>query len=108
MREIKNIKKILVIKLRHIGDVLLTVPTFKALRENFPDAHIAALVELGTEEVLTGNHLINEIITFDRKIKSKNLIQKFYLEMSFFFKIRAMKFDMTVDLTGGDRPAVPI
>jgi heptosyltransferase-3 len=106
MREFKNIKKILVIKLRHIGDVLLTVPTFKALRENFPDAHIAALVELGTEEVLTGNHLINEIITFDRKIKSKNLIQKFYLEMSFFFKIRAMKFDMTVDLTGGDRPAV--
>ena len=105
MREIKKIKKILVIKLRHIGDVLLTVPTFRALKENFPDAHIAALVELGTEEVLTGNHLINEIITFDRKIKSKNLIQKIYLELSFFLKIRAMKFDMTVDLTGGDRPA---
>ncbi|NCO84435.1 MAG: glycosyltransferase family 9 protein, partial [Nitrospirae bacterium] len=47
-----GIKKILVIKLRHIGDVLLSVPVFRALRENFPEAHIAALVNSGTEEVL--------------------------------------------------------
>jgi heptosyltransferase-3 len=61
----KNVRKILVIKLRHIGDVFLTVPVFRALRENFSDAHIAALVNSGTEEVLKGNPLIDEIITFD-------------------------------------------
>lgn len=42
--DFKDLKKILVIKLRHIGDVLLTAPVFRALRENFPDAYIAALV----------------------------------------------------------------
>jgi heptosyltransferase-3 len=66
------VKRILVIKLRHVGDVLLTVPVFRALRENFPDAHLAALVNSGTEEVLSGNPLIDEIIVFDRKIKKMN------------------------------------
>ncbi len=47
--DFNGIKKILVIKLRHIGDVLLTAPVFRALRENFPDAHIATLVNSGTE-----------------------------------------------------------
>jgi heptosyltransferase-3 len=102
----RDIKKILVIKLRHIGDVLLTVPVFRALRENFPDAHISALVNSGTEEVLSGNPLINEIIIFDRNMKRMNPIQKYIKELSFLKKIRKKSFDMVVDLTGGDRAAI--
>lgn len=104
--ETQTIKKILVIKLRHIGDVLLTVPTFRALREKFPDAHITALINSGTEEILTDNPLINEIILFDRNIKKiKNPVQKFLKELSFLRNIRSKNFDMTVDLTSGDRAA---
>jgi len=102
----KDIKKILVIKLRHIGDVLLTVPVFRALRENFPYAHISALVNSGTEEVLTGNPLINEIIVFDRDIKNMNPARKYIKELSFLRMMRAGGFDMTVDLTSGDRAAI--
>jgi heptosyltransferase-3 len=106
MREFRGVKKILVIKLRHIGDVLLTVPVFRALREKFPDAHIAALVNSGTEDVLTGNTLIDDIITFDRGIKKINPAQKYFRELSFIKEIRMKKFDMAIDLTGGDRPAI--
>jgi heptosyltransferase-3 len=101
-----EIKKILVIKLRHIGDVLLTVPVFRALRETYPDAHISALVNSGTEDVLTGNHLIDEIIVFDRAIKNKNCFQKYLMEIAFLRQIRAKNFDMTIDLTSGDRAAI--
>ncbi|MEW6570340.1 MAG: putative lipopolysaccharide heptosyltransferase III [Nitrospirota bacterium] len=101
-----DIKKILVIKLRHIGDVILTIPVFRALRENFPDAFICALVNSGTEEVLTGNPLIDRITVFDRNIKTKILIRKIRGELSFLRKIRAEGFDMTVDLTSGDRAAI--
>lgn len=104
--DFSNIKNILVIKLRHIGDVLLTVPVFRALRENFPDAHISALVNSGTEEVLSGNPLINEIIIFDRDIKKLNSVQKYIKELSFLKNIRMKGFDLAVDLTSGDRAAI--
>lgn len=101
-----GIKKILVIKLRHIGDVLLSVPVFRALRENFPEAHIAALVNSGTEEVLETSPFITEIIAFDRSIKKMNFPQKYTKEISFLKMIRRKGFDMAVDLTGGDRAAI--
>ncbi len=102
----RNVKKILVIKLRHIGDVMLTIPVFRALRENFPDSHISALVNSGTEEVLSGNHLIDEIIIFDRNIKKMNTAIRCIKELSFLKQIRMKGFDMTVDLTSGDRAAM--
>ena len=101
-----GVKKIFVIKLRHIGDVLLTVPVFRSLRENFPQAHITAIVNSGTEAVLTGNPLINEVIAFDRTIKKINPVQKYLKELYFLKKIRGKGFDMTVDLTSGDRAAL--
>lgn len=101
-----GIKNILVIELRHIGDVLLSVPVFRALRENFPEAHITAMVNSGTEEALEANPLINEILVFNRNIKKMHLLQKSLKEISFLKMIRSKSFDMTVDLTGGDRAAI--
>ncbi|MBI1921519.1 MAG: putative lipopolysaccharide heptosyltransferase III [Geobacter sp.] len=104
--EFKNIRNILVIKLRHIGDVLLTAPVFRALRETFPEARITALVNKGTEEVLAGHSCIDEIISYDRGIKNCGGLRKFSAEFGFLRDIRARRFDMTVDLTSGDRPAI--
>jgi len=102
----KNIKKILVIKFRHIGDVLLTLPTIRALKETFPDAIISVLVNSGTEEVLTDNPLIDEIMVFDRTIKDLPFLNRYSGEIHFLKSIRSKRFDMTVDLTGGDRAAI--
>lgn len=106
MPEFEGVNKILVIKLRHIGDVLLTVPVFRALREAFPGAHIAALVNSGTEEVLAGNPLIDEVIVFDRGMKKLPLPARLAGEASFLRGVRSKGFDMAVDLTSGDRAAV--
>ena len=102
----KNVKKILAIKLRHIGDVLLTMPVMRALKETFPDSDISVLVNKGTEDVLTENPLINEVITFERNIKDMSSIKRIGKEMAFLKMLRAKGFDMTIDLTGGDRAAV--
>ncbi len=101
-----DVKKILIIKLRHIGDVLLTVPTIRALKENFPDANISALVNKGTEEMLCDNPLLDEIIIYDRSIKGLPISQKIKGEINFISGLRKRKFDLTVDLTSGDRPAI--
>lgn len=101
-----GVKKILVIKLRHIGDVLLAVPVFRALKETFPGTHITTIVNSGTDGVLRGYPLIDEIITLDRGIKDLPLKERYAREADFLLKIRAEKFDMAVDLTGGDRAAI--
>ncbi len=104
--DFSTINNILVIKMHEIGDVLLTVPVFRALRENFPHAFIAGLVNSGTEETLTGNPLIDEVLVFNRDIKKLSISRKYYEELLFLKKIRSMKFNMVIDLTSEDRPAL--
>jgi len=102
----KDIRKILVLKLRHIGDVLLTVPALRALKETFPGSRISVLVNSGTEEMLTLNPLVDEVIVFDRSIKSMSTAARLRREAAFAKGLRSRGFDLAVDLTGGDRPAI--
>ena len=104
--DLNKVEKILVIKFKHMGDVLLMVPTVRALRERFPKAHIACLVNKGTEEMLTGNPLIGEILTFNRPIKKLPRIKKIIESLKWAKSIRNKRFDLVVDLGGGDRGAV--
>ncbi|MBI2546210.1 glycosyltransferase family 9 protein [Candidatus Woesearchaeota archaeon] len=61
MRE-QEIKKILVIRIDEIGDVLLTTPVFLALRKRFPEAEIHALVKESTKILLKNNPNVNKIL----------------------------------------------
>jgi heptosyltransferase-3 len=106
MHKFKNVKKILVLKFRHIGDVLLIIPTIRALKETFPEASLSVALNAGTEAVLSGHGLIDELIVFDRSVKKLPLIQKITKEIDFIKSIRNRRFDMTVDLTSGDRAAI--
>jgi len=47
--------RILVVALRRLGDVLLTTPLIRSLKQAYPDAAIEALVFAGTEGILAGN-----------------------------------------------------
>jgi len=106
LAEFQDIRKILVIKLRHIGDVLLTIPAIRALRDTFPSASITALVNSGTEDGLKGNPLIHEILTLDRSALKQSLFERIKYEFCFVKQLREQSFDMAVDFTGGDRPAL--
>jgi heptosyltransferase-3 len=106
VKEFKNIERILVIKLRHIGDVLLTVPAIRALRETFPNAHIAALVNSGTEDMLTLNPLVDEVMCYRREIKGHFITRRISEEIRLVKDLKKRAFDMAVDLTGGDRAAL--
>jgi len=106
VREFRDVKNILVIKLRNIGDVLLIVPAIRALKEAFPGARICALVNPGTAPMLTGNPLVDKVILLNREKNKKGLTDKVRGGIGFMKDLRAEGFDMTVDLTGGDRAAL--
>jgi heptosyltransferase-3 len=67
---------------------------------------VSALVNSGTEEVLTGNRLIDEVIVYNRGIKNQPLHRKYANELSFLRMIRSKRFDLAIDLTSGDRAAI--
>ncbi|MBI2507542.1 glycosyltransferase family 9 protein [Candidatus Woesearchaeota archaeon] len=67
---LNNVRNILVIELKRIGDILVATPTIRVLKENFPQANIDIVVLPGMEEVLYGNKNIHHIFAWDRsKIK---------------------------------------
>jgi heptosyltransferase-3 len=96
--------KILVIKFRNIGDVLLTTPLIKNLKLHYPDADIDMVVNKGTESMITNNPNINEIFVYDRSYykslpKLKQIIEEFKFLRSF------KDYDMVINTTEGDRGA---
>lgn len=90
-------KRILLIKLRYIGDVILSTPLLPLLRKRFPEASLTFLVNPGTESVLFGNPYLEKIMVLPRDGWGKQLAS--------FQALRQARFDGVVDLTDGDRSA---
>jgi lipopolysaccharide heptosyltransferase II len=63
-------QRILVIKLRAIGDVLLSTPVLENLRTHFPTAAIDVLTEKFAADVVRLNPSVDSVIAFDRKTES--------------------------------------
>ena len=63
----KTPKSILVVATLRIGDVLLTTPLIRSLRQAWPQASITALVFEGTEGILRNNPDLDAIITVSRR-----------------------------------------
>ncbi len=101
----KKIERILLIRLRNIGDVLLMVPTVRAFRQAYPKAFISALVNSGTEEVLTANPLLDEVLVSDPRWKELSWFEHWRSELAFAAAVRRRRFDLVVNLTEGDRGA---
>ncbi|CUS98377.1 glycosyltransferase family 9 protein [Candidatus Kryptobacter tengchongensis] len=92
----EKINKILVVKLRAIGDVLLSTAVLKNLRYNFPNAKIDFLTEPPAKEIVDGNPFIDELIIFERE--KNNLIK--------FWELRKRKYDLVIDLFCNPRSAL--
>lgn len=102
----RDIKKILVIKLKHIGDVLLSSPCIRSLHETFPSAKLSILLNEGTEPVFNHHPLLTEVITFSRStLRKGSLSKRIQQEWKFARNLRNRHFDLVVDLTSGDRAA---
>ncbi len=60
-------KRILVIRLDRLGDVILSTPVLQELRRAFPHAFIAMMVRPACREVVDGHPHLNEVIVYEKE-----------------------------------------
>lgn len=90
------VKKILVIKLRHHGDVLLSTALFNALAELFPHAKVDAVVYSETTPLLLNNPHVHKVLRINRALKG---VARLKTELALIRTIRANGYDAVIHLT---------
>ena len=97
--------KILVVKFRNIGDVLLTTPLFANLRAHFPSATIHAAINAESLPMLEGNPNIDAIFPYERaRIKKLGILARLREEWRYLRQFRS-GYDVLINTTEGERGA---
>jgi len=91
--------KILLIRLRLIGDVVFTTPILRALKRTFPESRLTYLVERDAAAVVSGNPHLEEVLVVPRTRGWARLRDDVKLAR----RLRAKRFDVVLDLHGGPR-----
>ena len=91
--------KILVVRLRLIGDVVFTTPLLRALRRHYPQAHLSYLVEPLAEPVVHANPHLNAVIVAPRRSGFGRVAD----DLALASRLRRERFDIAIDLHGGPR-----
>jgi len=99
-----RIRRVLVIKLRHHGDVLLTSPVFSVLRRAAPQAEVDALVYAETAPMLERHPGISIVHTIDRRLK-RGRLPALRAELRLWRALRRRRYDLVVHLTEHPRGA---
>ncbi|MBN1465292.1 glycosyltransferase family 9 protein [candidate division KSB1 bacterium] len=92
------VRRILISRLRFMGDVILTTPAVHALRQAYPDASITYLVEAPYSELLRHHPDIDELLVV-RKNDGKAMRR-------LFTTLLTTRFDIAIDLFCNPRSAI--
>jgi ADP-heptose:LPS heptosyltransferase/GT2 family glycosyltransferase/SAM-dependent methyltransferase len=97
----EEVQRILVVKLDHIGDVVLSLPAIRLLRCKFPNAHITAMVGSWAKAVLEGERCVDAVITYDffqteSSRPHKNMTPTDRRELAEY--LASSDFDLAIDL----------
>ncbi len=93
-----RVGRVLVVRLRSIGDTVLATPSLHALRRFLPDARIDVLLEDWVAPLLTEHPDVDRIITVARASKAARL--------TLVRSLRAARYDVAFNLHGGTTAAL--
>jgi heptosyltransferase-3 len=100
-----SLRRAMVIKLRHHGDVLLTSPVFSTLKRIAPQCEIDALIYADTAPMLDGHPAIAQIYCIDRNWKRQGLLVQAGAEWRLLRILRQRRYDLVIHLTEHRRGA---
>ncbi|MCJ7508838.1 MAG: hypothetical protein MUO85_08945, partial [candidate division Zixibacteria bacterium] len=84
-----DIKKVLFLRYDKMGDMIISLPVFKALKEKYPNIHIAVMCSPRNKVVLKGNKNVEEIFVYQKKL---------FWDIKTVMEMRKRRFDCLIDL----------
>ena len=101
------IKRILVIKLRALGDVIMATPVLRNLRLAFPGAEIDFLTEPASAPIIGGHPTVHDVLVLDRnRLGQLSFWQRLAAQRDFVRTLRQRNYDLVLDLFGNPRSAI--
>lgn len=98
------IKKILAVRLDHLGDVLMTRPALAALRDRFPSTQIDLLISSDLAQLFEDSREIRRLIPFQfhwfRRTKKAGFRKRWLERMSLIKQIATEHYDLAIDFRG--------
>ena len=101
--DLRTVKRLLIIRLSSIGDVVHALPVSAALGEAFPNLEISWVVETMSADIVTGNPYLKDIIVAPRQNRKESGLgsaQVWREYGAFLADLRRRRFDVTLDLQG--------
>lgn len=100
----KDTRNILLIQLGDIGDVVLSLPCIRALKENFQQANVIVAVWEKAKELIQDCPWATDVISINKD--ERTFVQKILYQKQFFLNLRKYNFDLAIDLRTGTRGAI--
>ncbi len=94
-------KRLLIIQLRRIGDVLLSTPVVRAIKLRYPGIRLAFLTESESRSLLEKNPFLDELMVWE----SAQYTNPAYI-IRILRALREKRFDTVIDLQGSPRTAL--
>lgn len=95
---------VLLVQLGDIGDVVLTTPTIRAVKETYPDARVSILVRKPFGSLLVADPNLHEFVEAEKfRGTLLHTLREYFL---FARRLRRARYDFVIDLRTGDRGAI--
>lgn len=101
---VASASNILLVQLGDIGDVVLTTPSIRAIKEKYPGAFVSVMVRKPFGGLLAADPHLHEVVEAG-KVRG-NPLKAFAGQASLVRRIRKARYDLVIDLRTGDRGAV--
>jgi len=93
-----EIKEIIIFKLDHIGDIILSAPALRAIREGYPKARITLACGSWAKDILGPEGLIDHFLEINMTLRSIPHAQKRAEKKKLLAFLRQNHFDLAIDL----------
>ncbi len=90
----EDIKQILLIRTAYIGDVIMTLPMLKPLKERFSNASIVFLTSSGGREIVLNNPYVDDILVYEPFWFYEG---SFIEYLKFLGQLRKRRFDLVIE-----------
>lgn len=95
-----EVRKILLMRLKSIGDVILTLPAVNLVRDNFPGAEIHYLTSKEMAPFVQGFSAVNDLLVLDRSGLRQGRLPAFRDLLAMGRRLRRERYDWVVDFQG--------